>query len=139
MQSESKRELYPHSKSRAILNAVVAVLSLILAVLLLAGETILLLYYAAAAVVFTLATFYVKTRLYISLITKEQSQEMQNGAPQGSRKNLLIAFLMILFMLTFPLLLAGFLPPAAWFIIIVSFTTGIGASEMIIYMRSKKR
>ncbi len=139
MQPESKRELYQNSKNRVILNAVVLVLSLILAVLLLQGEAILLLYYAAAAVVFTLATFYVKTRLYISLITKEQSQETQKGAPQGSRKNLLIAFLMILFMLTFPLFLAGVLPPAAWFIVIVSFTTGIGASEMIIYMQSRKR
>jgi len=138
MQSETEREWYPHSKNRAILNAVVVVLSLILALLLLVGEAILLLYYAAAAVVFTVATFYVKKRLYIS-IAKEESTEIEKGAPQGSRKSWLIAFLAMLLMLTFPLLLAGLLPPATWFIIIVSFTTGVGASEIIIYMRSKKR
>jgi hypothetical protein len=113
------------------------VLSLILALVLLEGEAVLLLYYVAAAAVLTILAFFVKKRLYLSLISKEQQAETDAEAPRGSWKNLLMAFVIMVLSLTFPLLLAGFLPPAAWFIVIVSFTTAMGASEIIIYMQSK--
>jgi hypothetical protein len=144
MQPNPKREQnpYPHSKKRVIVNSIVAVLSAIFAVFLLASDIILLATYFAAAAILTILIFLIKERLSRRNSNRERRDETQDGPRGLSIKTLLITFIGFLLLLTLPLLSAGLveiglISAASWFITIISVTTGIGTSEVLIYLKSR--
>jgi len=142
MQPTPKREhTYPYSKKRVIVNSIVAVISGIFAVALLAYDVILLASYFLTATMLTVLIFFIKEQLNRRVTQGERRDE--NQQPRGlSIKTLIVTFIGFLLLLTLPLLSAGLveaglISAAAWFIMIVSATTGIGASEVLIYVRSR--
>ena len=143
MQLSSKKEhIYPHSKKRVIVNAIVAVLSIIFAVFLLASDIVLLTSYFLTATMLTVLIFFIKENLARRINNSERQDESQKETRGFSIKTLLITFIGFLLLLTLPLISAGLveiglISAAAWFIMIVGVTTGIGASEVLIYIRSR--
>ena len=142
MQPTPKREhTYPYSKKRVIVNSIVAVISGIFAVALLAYDVILLASYFLTATMLTVLIFFIKEQLNRRVTQGERRDE--NQQPRGlSIKTLIVTFIGFLLLLTLPLLSAGLveaglISAAAWFIMIVSATTGIGASEVLIFLRSR--
>lgn len=133
------RKGYPYSKSRVYLSAAIVILSVFLALTML--ETVSqLLYYLFSTLIATVATFLLKMRLY-PLITSqkletEQDQTETNHAPW---KALLLAFSMLLLFLLVPLLFAGLLTGPVWFILIVSFTSGVSISEIVFYFQTRTK
>lgn len=122
------------------MNAIVVALSLILAFMLLTTDLLLLLYYCIATIVATILVFLLKRRLYSRLVIGERPERAPENEKQGAFwKTLLLTFLMMLLLLGFPLLLAGFISGTAWFIVVIGFTTGAGLSEIIVYMQGKKQ
>lgn len=146
MQPASKREQhsYPHSKKRVIVNAIVAVLAVVFAVFLLANDITLLAIYSITAAIVTVLIFFVKEYLGRRISNSERQEESQKEARGVSIKTLLITFVGFLLVLTLPLLSAGLveiglISAASWFIMIISITTGMGASEVLIYLKSRLR
>ena len=142
MQPTPKREhTYPYSKKRVIVNSIVAVISGIFAIALLAYDVILLASYFLTATMLTVLIFFIKEQLNRRVTQGERRDE--NQQPRGlSIKTLIVTFIGFLLLLTLPLLSAGLveaglISAAAWFIMIVSATTGIGASEVLIFLRSR--
>jgi len=142
MQPTPKREhTYPYSKKRVIVNSIVAVISGIFAIALLAYDVILLASYFLTATMLTVLIFFIKEQLNRRVTQGERLDE--NQQPRGlSIKTLIVTFIGFLLLLTLPLLSAGLveaglISAAAWFIMIVSATTGIGASEVLIFLRSR--
>lgn len=128
---------YPYSKSRVYLSAAIAILSVILALTLLRENVSWLVYYLFSTFIATVATFLIKTRLYpIIMSQKLETEQDQNKANQAPWRTLLPAFSMMLLFLLVPLLLAGFLGGAIWFIVIVSFTSGVSLSEIVFYFQA---
>ena len=133
MTPDSNGRSYPYSSNRVLVNVIVAVLSLILALTLLSSDTILLLYYLAASSVFTIITLFLKRYLYRKVIAADSEHESEAENDKRSFwRTLLTTFLLLFAFIAAPLLLAGFLSGEIWFVIMVSFTTGIGISEIIL-------
>jgi hypothetical protein len=146
MQPSSKREQhpYPHSKNRVIVNSIVAVLSVVFAVFFLENDITLLAIYFVTAAIAAVLIFFVKEYLGRRISNSERREENQKEARGVSIKTFLITFIGFLLALTLPLLSAGLvaiglISAATWFIMIISITTGLGASEVIIYLKSRLR
>lgn len=138
MTDESKRRSDPYPRNRVVLNVIVAALSLILALTLLSSDIILLLAYLTASSVFTIITLFLKKYLYRKVIAAESEHESDAGNQKGSFwRTLLITFLLLIAFIAAPLLLAGVLGGELWFVIMVSFTTGIGISEVILFTQMR--
>jgi len=143
MQLNSKREhTYPYSKKRVIVNSIVAILSAIFAIFLLASDIVLLASYFLTATMLTVIIFFIKENLARRISNSERQDESQKETRGLSIKTLVITFIGFLLLLTLPLISAGLveiglISAAAWFIMIVGVTTGIGASEVLIYVRSR--
>lgn len=99
--------------------------------MLLLIEPTSILLYALLTIIITVATFLLKKRLY-PLIMEEQPD--QTATDHAGWKMLLLAFLMLIGFVLVPLLLAGFLSAQMWFILMVSFITGVSISEIILYL-----
>lgn len=128
---------YPYSKNRVYASFAIFLTSLVLAVLLLWGNLNLMLYYIASTIMMTIATFLVKTRLYVSM-TRESSEEdpRQNKEDKTGWKMLIIALLMLIGAVAIPMVLAGLLSGESWFILMISFTSGVSISEIILYLQT---
>lgn len=116
-----------------------AVLSLILALMMLLNESILmLLYYSFFTIILTVATFLLKIWLY-PFLTTEKSETEKNQAEKDRTpwKAILLVFSILIVLIIVPLLLARFLTGPLWFILILSFTTGVSISEVAIYFHTR--
>jgi hypothetical protein len=129
-------ETYPYPKKRVYLSAALAGLSIILASALFSNQYILIVYYSVSTITFTVITFLVKKRLYtLILMDKNEEKPDEDGAPW---KTMLIILLMSLALFVVPLLLAGIISGLVWFMMIVSFTSGVSISEIVLYLRMRQ-
>lgn len=136
MQLNSKRQQYPFSRKRVFLSAIIVILSALLALPLLSIDLFLVLYYFIGTFLFTAVTFSLKRRLYPKLDSgNAESDDDEKGL--SSWATFLITFFMLIGFIAIPMLLAGLLSGPAWFIVIVSFTSGVSLSEIILYLQSR--
>jgi len=139
MIANSNEKRYPYSRNRVLINLGIAASSLILALILLSSDVISLLLYLMSTSVFVIVTLLLKRILYPKVIAADSGQEDLSGSdkPTPFWKTAIPAFLLLLGFVAAPLLLAGLVPGVIWFITMISFTTGIGVSEIVFYVQSK--
>ena len=129
---------YPYPEKRVYLSAAIAGLSIILALALLSNQPVLIIYYFFSTITFTVITFLLKKRLYTFILMDENEENSHKNEDRAPWKAMLLVLLMSLAFLIAPLLLAGILSGPIWFIMIVSFTSGVSISEIILYIRMRK-
>lgn len=129
---------YPYPEKRIYLSAVIAGLSIILALALLSGQPILTGYYFFSTVVFTVITFLLKKHLYTFILTERNEDDTSEGKEHTPWKAMLIIIFMSLASIIVPLLLAGILSGPIWFTMIVSFTSGVSISEIVLYLQMRQ-
>jgi hypothetical protein len=120
-----------------LLSAAIALLSTLLAVMLLLSDPILLLYYFLSTLAFTAITYFMKRPLYRVIVAGESENSAREKRATSSRKIMLITFLILLGSLMIPLLLSGLLGGAIWVIMITSYASGVSLSEIVIYMQTQ--
>jgi len=134
------RRRYPYSKNRVYLSIVIVVLSLLLVALVLQSYPALVLQYliycSLSTLVFTIATFHLKRRLY-PILAESQAEESETKTWPMTWKTLLLIFLMLIAPISVPLLLAGLLGGAGWFILMTSFISGVSFSEILFYLYAR--
>lgn len=115
------------------MNTATAALSMILAFLILKDVDIsLLLYYILSVVLMTATAFALKIR-FSSAREHEEDLAKDYDEPIGLR-GLLILFCVLTFFILSPLLLARFLPSSVWFILLISFISGVSLSDLLFYL-----
>ena len=124
---------YPFSKVGVYLSAVLCVISIILALLILAEDFISLIFYFA----FTFFLAGIILILKIRFFSKMKSESLQNysvkNAKDGQKwKIILLLFCFIIALIT-PTLLLTILPIESWFIGLDGFVSGISLSEVILF------
>lgn len=130
----NKKRSYPYSKTRVFMSSIMAILSMVLALTLLASDLVLLLYYLLSTSVLTIATLLLKTQIYP--LINEQKYESEQDQIETTRTSwivLLLTFTMLFVFLVVPLLLVNLLSSKIWVILIVSFTCGVSISEVFFY------
>lgn len=132
----AERAVYPYSRNRVLLSAIITVLSMILALTLLVEDASLVLFFFLSTVVVSVITFFAKERLYPFLASENLRNETDKEKKVSSWKMLIIAFFMLIGSILLPLLMAGFLPGPAWLIMITSFTAGVSISELALYFQA---
>jgi len=125
---------YPYPEKRVYLSAAIAGLSIILASALLSNQPTLIIYYSLSTITFTVITFLLKKRLYTFILMDENEENTDKNEEGAPWKAILLVLFMSLALLVAPLLLAGILSGSIWFIMIVSFTSGVSISEIILYL-----
>lgn len=123
---------------RLYLNAVAAVLAILLALLLLQDHVQFLLYYLLFSIVMVAIAFTLRIRLpplRMSEPTQENLFETKKWTQRWKAPLLMFIMLIALFLL--PLILAWALDPYTWFILIVGFITGLSASEILFYLYTR--
>ena len=139
MTPNSDGKTYPYSRNRVLINGIVGALSIILALTLLLGDVVWLLSYLAATSVFTIITLFLKRYLYPKVLAADsQDESSDEEKKQSFWKVLVTTFLILLGFIAAPLLLAGLLSGPVWFVMMVSFTTGISISEIIFYAQARR-
>lgn len=115
------------------MNTATAVLSVILAFLILKDMDIsLLLYYILSVVLLTAIALVLKIR-FSSARGHEEDLAKEDWEPIGLR-GLLILFCVLTVFILSPLLLARFLPSSVWFILLISFISGVSLSDLLFYL-----
>lgn len=139
MTPNSDGKTYPYSRNRVLINGIVGALSIILALTLLWIDAVWLLSYLASTSVFTIITLYLKRYLYPRVLAADsQDESSDEEKKQSFWKVLVTTFLILLGFIAAPLLLAGLLTGPIWFVMMVSFTTGISISEIIFYAQARR-
>lgn len=124
---------YEFSMSRLYMDTATAVLSVILAFLILKDVDIsLLLYYMLSVVLITVIALVLKIR-FSSVRGHEEDLAKEEGEPIGLMK-LLILFCVLTMLIMTPLLLVRFLPSSVWFILLISFISGVSLSDLLFYL-----
>jgi hypothetical protein len=131
-------ETYPYPKKRVYLSAAIAGLSIILASALFSNQSTLIIYYSVSTITFTVITFLVKKRLYTLILSGENEEKQDEDEDRAPWKAILIVLLMSLALFVAPLLLAGILSGLVWFMMIISFTSGVSISEIVLYLRMRQ-
>lgn len=129
---------YPYSKNRVYLSTAIAGLSILLAVAFFLNEPLLAVYYSLSTTGITIVTFLLKRRLYALMSAQEDLERepaTEEGTPWGT---LLLVLLMSVAIFVAPLLLTQVLSATVWFIVIVSFTSGVSISELILYLQTRR-
>lgn len=123
---------YPFSKSGVYLSAILAALSIVLALLLLTDPITLILYFASTCLL-TFVTLEIKIYVF-SRRKSEVPEEYSVTKPQGSNK-LKTIFLMVCFIIAMamPLILLSILDVTSWFISLNGFISGVSLSEVILF------
>lgn len=116
-------------------SAITAVLSVILAVLVLQSSPILLVYYFISTFFITATVFVLRKRLFIR--TSKPSEEKSQQTKKSGSKGLILLFFVLLAILVGPLFLAKILDPATWFILMVSLTSGVSITEIAFYFHTR--
>lgn len=133
MNYDAKKNKYPYSKSRIYLSVVLAVLSLVLALQLLPTPVLILYYFASTFVIATIIFILKKRYFYTKKPETHQRVANENLENRISWKLLILLFSVMIIIMVFPLFLAP-VHPYAWFILMVSLTSGISISEIILYV-----
>lgn len=124
---------YEFSMSRLYMDTATAVLSVILAFLILKDVDIsLLLYYMLSVVLITVIALVLKIR-FSSVRGHEKDLAKEEGEPIGLMKLLILFCVLTMFIMT-PLLLVRFLPSSVWFILLISFISGVSLSDLLFYL-----
>jgi uncharacterized membrane protein len=135
----TEKSQYPYSKNRVLLSALITILSTGLALTLLQYYPLWVLYYLLATLAITVITFFLKQRLYSLMLTAQENHVEDDKEPKrASWKSLLAAFVMLLGFVATPLLLAGFLDPTTWFILITGLMSGVSISEIALYVQASR-
>jgi len=114
--------------SRAFLNVVLIILAVFLAITYL-RESFLIAYFATASAAIAVVAFFVRQRQLIKASSAE---------PVVKHKKLTILLLIIVLLFPFLLfLLARFIEPTMWFLLLASAASGIGLSEILLYAYSR--
>lgn len=135
---EKSRVKYPFSVSGVYTSVVITILSLVLVILLL-RDIFHLLYYLVSTIVITSAIFILKRNIFYPRLTrlkKDRAKTLEWG--RRTWMLLILTFLGLIATLILPLLLAEILGPAVWFILIISFTTGMSVAEILLYLHMPK-
>lgn len=133
-----KMPKYSHNINRVYLNVTTAILSTVLALVLLREKTLLLLYYIVLTSILTMIASALKIR-FASMRPKPQESSLPDTEESPKKRLLVLLFLMMLAILASPFLLAGFLPPNTWFILIVGLAASLSISEVTFYIYCEKR
>jgi len=144
---EEKRVVYPFSRGGLYMSIVLAVLSVLLALVLLTPDLILLVYYALVTSVITAVVFALKiglisiyvSRLGRSLTRRTAAQEHKEEAEESPREGTNWRALFLLLALTLaiiftPMALTQFLNPYVWFMLVISLTSGISFGDISFYL-----
>lgn len=129
-----KKSRYPYPTWRVYWSVVLAVLSVILAFLLL-HDVFHLTYFFVATSILTVAIYYLKTRF--SFQREVGNLEEETPRDHAPWKMLILYFFMLIAIVFVPLMLSGFLDPYLWFILIISFTSGISVAEVFVYFHTR--
>lgn len=133
--STEKRPSKRYSMGRVYINAVTAVLSIILALLLLQDHLQSLLYYLLFTIIIAAIVFTLRIRLppfKMSEPTQENLFETKKWTQRW--KAPILMFIMLIAIFLTPLILAWALDPYIWFILMVGFITGFSVSEILFYL-----
>jgi len=124
---------YEFSMLRLYMDTATAVLSVILAFLIVKDVDIsLLLYYMLSVVLITVIALVLKIR-FSSVRGYEEDLAKEEGEPIGLMKLLILFCVLTMFIMT-PLLLVRFLPSSVWFILLISFISGVSLSDLLFYL-----
>jgi hypothetical protein len=127
----STKKKYPYSKNRVYVSISIATLSLLLAAMIFQNYQALAFYYILYSTISTMVfTIY-------PLVAEGSSMEDESGTGLVTWKRLLLVFCMLIAPITVPLLLAGVLGGAAWFVLMISFILGVSLSEVIFYLNTR--
>jgi len=133
--NKSRSVKYPFGKSGVYLSAILAVLSIILALMLLTDPVALILYFASTCLL-TFITLKIKIYVY-SRSNSGAPEEYSVTEPEGSDggNKWATIFLMVCFILAMamPLILLSILDITSWFISLDGFISGISLSEVILF------
>jgi cobalamin synthase len=129
---------YPHSISRVYLNVATAVLSIVMALLLLRENVLVLSYYLVLTSILAVIPFVLKIRLPSIGQSTSQDNSFLNEESSPQKRLIALLFVTIFALLASPFLLAGFMPPHFWFILIVGVVTGLSVSEILFYIYCKR-
>ena len=136
--TNTKKEKYPHRTSRFYLSTLTAVLSIALALLLL-QDPILLLYYFASTLLITAITVILRIRLFSIGTPKQPENDLsQTEESHSTFGTLIIMFSVLLAFLLLPLLLVRVLDPYSWFILMISLTSGLSLAEILFYFHTQR-
>lgn len=139
MSHNAKRTGYPYSRNRVILSAIIAILSMFLAITLLLDETSLLPYFFLSTLMVAAITFIIKRHLYPLLVSEDLQSKTEKEKKLASWKILLITAFMLIGSILIPLLLARVLSGPAWIIMITSFMSGVSISEIVLYIQASSK
>jgi len=135
---EAKKRGYPFTKARVYTSVVTAVLSAILAILLLHGSLIQLLYYVICTSLIASAVFVLNVRIFLVKASRRSEERDIATERRGSQwKALLLLFSILLLSMIAPLLLTRVLGPEIWFIVIVGVTSGASIAEVCFYFHTR--
>lgn len=137
MTSKSPKGKYPFRMVGVYLSAASIVMSVALALLLLSDSPILLLYYFVLTFLIAVATFVLRIRVLPTGMPKASEKESLETQKKISGWKILLIFCMLIVFLIVPLLLAGFLEPYVWFILMVSLTSGLSIAEILFYLSTR--
>lgn len=138
MSSTTKKGRYPYTRARVYLSVATAILSMMLAVLLLGNTPVWLLYYSICTFLIAAIIFMLDVRLLsIRLLKFSEEERLQTDKGSSQWKALILLFGLLLVFLFAPLLLTRVLPPEIWFIIIASFTSGASMGEIFFYLQTR--
>ena len=138
MSPNTKRARYPYTRMRVYTSVVTFVLSIILVVLLLWNDLLHFAYYFISTLAVSSVVFLLEARFLsvaASRLSGESVSQAEKGASQWKRLLLLLAIL--LSSLIVPLLLAQFLTPEVWFVLLISFTSGASIAEIVFYVHTR--
>lgn len=114
--------------SRVFLNGVLCILAAFLAIIYL-REAFLIAYFATASIMIAVIAFFIKLRQSMAY-----TREASPLGPVAQHKKMTIFVLMAVLAFPFFLfILARFLEPTVWFLLLASVASGIGLSEVIFY------
>lgn len=128
---------YNHKMSAVYLNAVTAIFATVLAFLILDSPYTWLLYYLLFTSIVTVVAFTFKNYLFKIQEPKFSGSEDKMSGQSRLTREMLLIFLVFAACLFLPIFLAGVLDPYIWFIVLVSFTSGISTSEVIVYLHRR--
>jgi hypothetical protein len=135
--SDKSRSIeYPFSKPGVYLSAILAALSIVLALLLLTDPIALILYFASTCLL-TFVTLEIKIYVF-SRRKSEAPEEYSVTEPEGSSNSSnkwKTIFLMVCFVIgmAMPLILLSILDVTSWFISLNGFISGVSLSEVILF------
>lgn len=130
---------YVYSKFRVYWSATIAVMSIILALLILHTQPISLFYCLVLTVLLIGVVLALKMR-FLRVRTPEPSGgELSEKESVGLRwRSLLISVVVLIALLSFPLVLARLIDPLFWFISLISYTASVSAAEVLFFLITRK-